>query len=337
MPLQNGSVDVSSPNPAGQTRQEGNTHSEQLLHWHGRPDTFTSFPMQPSSANESLRERVWRIIFLADTRAGKAFDVALLWMILGSVCAIMLESVAEIDAKYHPQLDTAEWIFTILFTIEYGVRIAVARRPLRYMVSFFGIVDLISILPTYLTLLAPEWHAENLAVVRVLRLLRMFRVLKMARHMGEARVLLTALKASWPKVTVFLFGVFSVVTIMGTALYLIESPSNEEFSNIPKAIYWAIVTITTVGYGDITPHTALGQLISAALMIIGYAILAVPTGIVGAEVYREKTLANKLSRRECIQCGCAAHLMSARFCQECGAELPAEEPPNPQLEAKGSP
>lgn len=283
--------------------------------------------MQP--INPSLRERVWRIIFLSDTPAGKAFDVILLWLILASVSVIMLESVKEFRLKYLDILDMVEWGFTILFTIEYLVRVMVAKRPLRYMVSFFGIVDLISILPTYLTLFStPGWHPDHLAVVRILRLLRMFRVLKMARHMGEARVLLNALQSSRPKITVFLFGVFSIVTIMGTMLYLIESPRNEQFSNIPKSIYWAIVTITTVGYGDITPITAVGQMISAALMVIGYAILAVPTGIVGAEVYREMSLGNQVGSRECTECGCAGHIVTANYCRDCGAKLPKNEPSN---------
>jgi len=274
----------------------------------------------------TLRDRLWRIIFLSDTPAGRGFDVVLLWLILVSVVVIMLESVKTIQMQFAVELDMIEWGFTILFTIEYITRVIVSRRPLRYMVSFFGIVDLVSILPTYLTLFStPGWHPDHLAVIRVLRLLRMFRILKMARHMGEARTLMNALRSSRPKITVFLFGVFSIVTIMGTMLYIIESPRNEQFSNIPKAIYWAIVTITTVGYGDITPQTAIGQMISAALMIIGYAILAVPTGIVGAEFYREMQLGLRVDSRECQECGSAGHLSSANFCRECGAKLPRDE------------
>lgn len=269
-----------------------------------------------NSDSTSLRERLWNVIFLADTRAGRLFDVVLLWLIAASVTAIMLDSVDSIAESHGKLLFGLEWAFTILFTIEYAFRIWVARRPLRYIFSFFGIVDLLSILPTYLTLFFTG--PESLAVIRVLRILRMFRVLKMARHMGEARILLNALRKSWPKITVFIFGVLSMVVIMGTILYLIESPTNEDFSNIPKSIYWAIVTITTVGYGDISPDTPIGQGLAAIMMIIGYGILAVPTGIVGLEVWR----GTRVGDRECRSCGLGGHLENANFCRECGQQLP---------------
>ena len=223
--------------------------------------------------------------------------------------------------QYGIQLDAAEWFFTILFTIEYLTRICVSRQPLRYMFSFFGLVDLLSILPTYLSLVV--YGAEQLVVIRVLRVLRMFRVFKMVRHMGEARLLMNALRASRPKITVFLFAVLTLVMIFGTFLYLIEGATYDPdyaggFVSIPRSVYWAIVTITTVGYGDITPQTSAGQVLSAVMMIIGYGIIAVPTGIVGAEISRQ----SKLDDRECGECGSAGHLESARYCRDCGNKLP---------------
>ena len=267
-----------------------------------------------------LKERLWRVIFLSDTAAGKTFDVILLVSIGVSVLVVMLESMQGMRESYGSELRGAEYFFTILFTIEYITRIVIARRPLKYIFSFFGIVDLLSILPTYIHILIPEWESQHLAVIRVLRILRMFRVLKMARHMGAARVLVNALRASRPKITVFLFGVLTVVTISGTFLYLVEGPTNEGFSSIPKSIYWAIVTITTVGYGDITPHTAAGQFLSAIMMIIGYGILAVPAGIVGVEIWSEISLDD----RECNSCGSGGHLTSAQYCRDCGEKLPPD-------------
>lgn len=270
----------------------------------------------------SLRERIWRIIFLSESGASRNFDIVLLWLIAISIGVVMLDSMKGVRSEYAFQLDAAEWFFTILFTIEYLTRILVSKRPLRYMFSFFGLVDLLSILPTYLSLVV--YGAEQLVVIRVLRVLRMFRVLKMVRHMGEARILMNALRASWPKITVFLFGVLTLVMIFGTFLYLIEGATYDPnyaggFVSIPRSIYWAIVTITTVGYGDITPQTSAGQVLSAMMMIIGYGIIAVPTGIVGAEISRQA----KLDDRECGECGAAGHLVSARFCRDCGAELPS--------------
>ncbi|MEM1294268.1 MAG: ion transporter [Verrucomicrobiota bacterium] len=270
----------------------------------------------------SLRERIWRVIFLSESGASRNFDIVLLWLIAISIGVVMLDSMSEVRSEYAVQLDAAEWFFTILFTIEYLTRILVSRRPLRYMFSFFGLVDLLSILPTYISLLV--YGAEQLVVIRVLRVLRMFRVFKMVRHMGEARMLMDALRASRPKITVFIFGVITLVMIFGTLLYLIEGATyNPEYAggfvSIPRSIYWAIVTITTVGYGDITPQTTVGQVLSAMMMIIGYAIIAVPTGIVGAEISRQA----KLDDRECDECGAAGHLVSARFCRDCGDELPS--------------
>lgn len=283
--------------------------------------------MSENLSTPTLRERLWRIIFLADTPAGRWFDIVLLWLIAASVAVVMMESVREIDALHHRKLDLAEYVFTGVFTVEYLTRILVARRPWRYVFSFFGVVDLISILPTYLALAAPNAGPEYLAVVRILRILRMFRVLKMARHMGEARILMNAMRASRPKITVFIFAVLTLVVIMGTLVYLIEGQTEgTQFDNIPKSIYWAIVTLTTVGYGDVVPQTPLGQLLASVMMITGYAIIAVPTGIIGAELWREM----RVGGRECQDCGLGGHLVSAKFCRECGAKLPpdeVEEPP----------
>jgi voltage-gated potassium channel len=261
---------------------------------------------------------MWRIIFLSDTPAGKAFDVVLLVLISMSVLIVMLESVDELAAEYLPLFRLLEWTFTIIFTIEYIVRILVVRRRSRYILSFFGVVDLLSILPTYIALFLTG--SQYFMVIRVLRLLRMFRVLKMARHIGEASVLLNALKSSRPKIAVFLFGVMSLVCIEGTLMYLIEGRTNPGFSSIPQSIYWGVVTITTVGYGDATPLTVLGKILASVTMLTGFAIIAVPTGIVTAEIGRE--LAEiRMDRRRCSECGWTGHDPSANYCKHCGQKL----------------
>ncbi|MGV3772805.1 MAG: ion transporter [Verrucomicrobiales bacterium] len=265
-----------------------------------------------------LRERLWRIIFLSDTPAGRAFDVALLWLVSGSVLVVMLESVESIRKGYGTELRVAEWTFTILFTIEYLIRLLVVRRPSRYAKSFFGIVDLLSILPTYVELLLSG--SGYLMILRVLRLLRMFRILKMAKHLGEAGVLINALQASRTKIMVFLFGVLAIVCIEGTIMYLIENPSNPGFSSIPQSIYWAIVTLTTVGYGDVYPGTVPGKMMASVVMLTGFAIIAVPTGVVTAELGREMNRSREGARR-CSECGWSRHDHSARFCQQCGSSL----------------
>jgi len=267
---------------------------------------------------QTLRERIWRIIFLSDTPSGKRFDVLLLWLIGLSVAAVMLESIESFRLKYLGPLNAIELFFTLIFTVEYVTRLSVARRPLRYAFSFFGIVDLVSIMPTYVELFFPGFGAENLAVIRILRILRMFRVFKMARHLGEARVIMNALQASRPKITVFMMAVLSLTLIMGTILYLVEGTSNPGFSSIPNSIYWAIVTVTTVGYGDMTPITPIGKVLSAFMMIIGYAIIAVPTGIVGAELNREMNDAGP----KCAECGLGGHQVMAKYCRGCGTVLP---------------
>jgi voltage-gated potassium channel len=233
--------------------------------------------------NTSLRQRIYVIIFEADTRAGRAFDLMLIFFILLSVVLVMLDSVPGIHSHMGVWLLGGEWLITVLFTLEYLLRLIVARRPSRYAFSFYGVVDLCSILPTYLGILFPGMHF--LTTVRILRILRIFRILKMVQFMGEGNNLWQALKRSRHKITVFLTTVLTVVIVVGSLMYLIEG-ADAGFTSIPKSIYWAIVTMTTVGYGDIAPKTPLGQIVASLLMIVGYGIIAVPTGIVTSEMMR---------------------------------------------------
>lgn len=258
------------------------------------------------------RKKLHEIIFEADTPAGKGFDIVLLFAILLSVLVVMLESVKSIDDLYDPQFKVAEWVFTILFSLEYTLRVSVIKKPFRYMVSFYGLVDLLSILPTYIGLFVTG--AESLLVIRSLRLLRVFRVMKLTRYLGEATSLGNALIASKRKILVFLFVVLMAAIIMGTMMFLIEGPEHG-FTSIPRSIYWAIVTLTTVGYGDISPNTAMGQVMASIIMIMGYGIIAVPTGIVTAELTKNDVVANTQS---CSNCGEDTHLDDAKFCHTCG-------------------
>ncbi|MGK0186162.1 MAG: voltage-gated potassium channel [Verrucomicrobiales bacterium] len=270
-------------------------------------------------AATSLKERLWRVIFLSDTPASRGFDVALLWLIGFSVLVVMLESVESIRDQHGPLLSTLEWIFTAIFTAEYIFRVWLCRKRLRYVTSFFGIVDLISILPTFLEFFLIG--SGHFIVIRVLRLLRMFRVLKMASHMGSAYVLVNALQASRSKISVFLFGVLSIVCIESTLMYILEFGHPEsQFTSIPLAIYWGIVTITTVGYGDITPVTVLGKMLASVMMLTGFAIIAVPTGIVSAELSRGLQ-AIKPDSRGCSNCGQHGHDPAALYCKMCGQKL----------------
>jgi len=269
-------------------------------------------------ARSDLRQEVWRIIFHHDTTWAKRFDVVLLWLITASVAVIMLESVESLAAKHSKLFHVLEWIFTIIFTIEYGLRVWAVRRKRRYIFSFFGIVDLLSILPTYLALIMTG--GQYLMVIRILRLLRMFRVLKMARHMGEANILLDALRAGRAKILVFVFGVMTLVCVEGTIMYLLEGSSVDTgFTSIPQSIYWGIVTITTVGYGDIAPVTVLGKVMASIIMLTGFAIIAVPTGIVTAEIGRQMKI--QMDRRRCSKCDLIGHDPSAKYCKRCGSPL----------------
>lgn len=268
------------------------------------------------SATRGWRQRLYVIIFEADTRAGKAFDVALIAAILASVVVVMLESVPSIRVEHGSALLTAEWGFTILFTIEYLARLACTRRPWRYARSFFGVVDLLAILPTYLMALFPAAH--YLMVIRVLRLLRAFRVLKLAAYVRESDLLMRSLAASRRKITVFLFAIFAVTLILGSLMYLIEGEEHG-FDSIPRGVYWAIVTLTTVGYGDISPETPFGQFVAAIVMIMGYGVIAVPTGIVSAEMAVAATV--RRQERRCEACGVSHHVAEARHCHACGEAL----------------
>ncbi|MGD9045835.1 MAG: ion transporter [Desulfobacterales bacterium] len=272
--------------------------------------------MNKNNLHSGWRFKVHEVIFEADTPAGKWFDVLLILSILVSVVMVMMDSVSTIQKSYGPFLLAGEWFFTILFTIEYILRLISVGRPLAYTTSFYGVVDLLAILPTYLSIMIPG--AQYLLVIRILRVLRIFRILKLVQYLGEARLLTQALRASRRKITVFLFVVLTLVTIFGSLIYLIEDPK-DGYTSIPKSIYWSIVTLTTVGYGDISPKTNLGQLLSALIMIIGYGIIAVPTGIVTVEL--TQAFGRKISTQACLECSAEGHDTDAKFCKYCGARL----------------
>ncbi len=272
--------------------------------------------MNANDSQSRWRLKLHEIIFEADTPAGKWFDVLLILSILVSVVMVMLDSVSAIQVTYGRYFLIGEWFFTILFTIEYFLRLISVGRPMAYATSFFGIVDLLAILPTYLSIIVPG--AQYLLVIRILRVLRIFRIFKLVQYLGEARLLLQALRASRRKITVFLFTVLTLVTIFGSLIYLIEDPK-DGFTSIPKSIYWSIVTLTTVGYGDISPQTNIGQLIAAMIMITGYAIIAVPTGIVTVEL--SHAFQRKISTQACPECSAEGHDSDAKFCKYCGSRL----------------
>ena len=267
----------------------------------------------PSAA----RQRIHEVIFEADTPAGKLFDLILFAAICGSVIVVLLESMASMRAQYGPLLRAAEWGFTLLFSAEYALRLWTVHRPARYATSFFGIIDLLAILPTWLSLVLPG--AQSLLVVRILRLLRVFRVLKLAEYLSESHLLWQAMRASRKKITIFLFTVITIVVIVGAAMYVIEG-AEHGFTSIPLSIYWAVVTLTTVGYGDLAPVTPLGQSLAALLMLTGYGIIAVPTGIVTAELTRVAGAA-PVSAQACPGCGLGAHEHDAVYCRRCGTKL----------------
>lgn len=263
---------------------------------------------------DELRKKIYIIIFRSDTPAGKFFDLSLLVLILMSIFSVFLESVAQIRSEYGALLYTLEWLFTILFTIEYFLRIYSSHKPWRYIFSFYGLIDLLAILPTYLSLLFIG--TQYLIVIRALRLMRVFRILKLTNYMSAGNILNTALRGSVHKIIVFLLCVLTLVTIIGTTMYLIEGEENG-FTSIPTAIYWAIVTITTVGYGDISPQSPLGQFLASILMIIGYGIIAVPTGIVSVEMAK----ATEEAKLRCISCHSSIHSTRDNYCANCGTSL----------------
>ncbi len=276
--------------------------------------------MDEPSTPRGWRRRLHRIIFEADTPPGKLFDALLLVAIVASVLAVMLESVVDFRARHGMALRIAEWVFTVLFTAEYVLRLLIVERPMRYARSFFGVVDLLAILPTYVSLLLPG--AQTLLVIRALRLLRIFRVFKLGRFLGEQNLLLISMRRSREKVFVFLATVLVLVMILGSAMYLIEGPASG-FTSIPRSMYWAIVTLTTVGYGDIAPKTGYGQALAALVMILGYSIIAVPTGILTAGIVEAaRHPETPITTRACPHCMSEGHAPSARYCKDCGDPLP---------------
>ena len=262
------------------------------------------------------REKTYEVIFGSHTFWGRFFDVALIVAILGSVTAIMLESVASIEASYGPLLTAVEWGFTILFTIEYALRLWCVRRTMGYATSFFGVIDLLAILPTYISVLIPG--GQVLTVVRILRVLRVFRILKLVQYVGEAHHLMHALRRSRFKITVFLIAVLTLTVLVGSLMYLIEG-ADAGFTSIPRSVYWAVVTLTTVGFGDITPDTPLGQALASVVMIMGYGIIAVPTGIITAELAQGSPWMR--SSRACPECARQGHDPRASHCKWCGEPL----------------
>ncbi|WGD34784.1 ion transporter [Olleya sp. YS] len=287
--------------------------------------------MSIKKLNLSWQDKLHEIIYEADTPAGKLFDVVLLILILASIVLVMLESVNRIDAVYHNALYIGEWIITIFFSIEYILRIITVKKPFKYILSFYGIIDFLSTIPMYISFIFAGSTA--LITLRALRLLRVFRILKLARYLGASNQLRDSIIASRVKIFVFLFAVLVSSVIFGTIMYLVEGEENG-FTNIPKSVYWCIVTLTTVGFGDIAPQTPLGQLITSFIMILGYGIIAVPTGIVSAEYVRSSNKTDKdkaekniedikphLNSQCCINCLAETHKDGAEFCYKCGCKL----------------
>lgn len=279
----------------------------------------------PVKRDNKLREALNDIIFGYESVAGKWFDLVLIVLIISSVTAVLLDSVAAYHARYGALLFRLEWLFTILFTIEYLLRVYSTTSRKGYIFSFYGLIDLFSILPTYIAYLFPSM--QYLIVIRIMRVLRIFRVLKLFRYMGEANLLYTALVQARRKILVFLFSVLTLIVVFGALMFIIEGPQHG-FNSIPHAIYWAIVTITTVGYGDISPQTPLGQLVAALAMICGYAIIAVPTGIIGAELINEYQLQSdrkpEKDSRKCSSCNAHGHDIDARYCKYCGGNIQSD-------------
>lgn len=273
-------------------------------------------PAIDNSVLSGWRARLHEIIYETDTPAGKLFDATLIAAIVMSVILVMLDSVSWINASYGDAIYAAEWFFTILFTIEYVLRLACVARPARYAASFFGVIDLMAIIPTYLDLLVPG--GRYLLVIRVLRVLRIFRTFGLFSYLNEGMYIVQAMKASRKKISVFLLTVLTLVVVLGSLMYLIEGAENG-FTSIPRSVYWAIVTMTTVGYGDLAPKTNLGMGLASVVMILGYAILAVPTGIVTVEMVHAST--SRKSTQSCPSCCCEGHDADAAYCKLCGGRL----------------
>jgi len=269
---------------------------------------------------ETVRQNVYQVIYQTNTRAGRAFDICLIIAILTSVLIIVLDSVAGITEQYGELLFTAEWFFTVFFTLEYLLRIACINRPVKYIFSFYGIIDLLAIIPAYISFFIPGFH--SFLIIRILRVLRIFRILKLVQFINQSNLLTNALFASRFKITIFLFTISTLLVVFGSIMYLIEGPENG-FTNIPVSIYWSVVTLTTVGFGDITPKTDLGRAISAVVMVTGYAIIAVPTGIITAELSQEmkKQNARTDDQRICTKCRKSGHEADANYCRICGEAL----------------
>lgn len=275
--------------------------------------------MSAQNQGQSWKEKLHEIIYEADTPAGKLFDVILLIFIILSIILVMLESVDDIGTTYFELLDLLEWIITILFSLEYIARIICVKNPKAYIFSFYGIVDFLSTIPKYLSLFVVGTH--SLVAIRALRLLRVFRILKLTRYIGESTNFGRALKRSRIKIAVFLSFVLVLCIILGTVMYLIEGDKDSGFSSIPRSVYWAIVTLTTVGYGDIAPVSSFGQLIASLIMILGYGIIAIPTGIVTSEMTRSERKSIPKNTHSCIHCMASYHADDAKFCHKCGQQL----------------
>lgn len=272
-------------------------------------------------SRQGWRDRLFTVVFEADTPAGKAFDIFLLVLITLSVLVVMAESMPTFQSQYGQSLKIAEWCITALFTFEYLLRLSIVKKPIRYATSFYGVIDLLSILPTYLGLLIPD--TELLMVIRALRLMRIFRVFKLSPFIREGMAIVLALKASARRILVFLSFVVLLSIVLGTVAYVAESRVNPEFSSIPQSVYWAVVTITTVGYGDISPVTVMGKFVATVIMLLGYAIIAVPTGIVSVELSRSARK-ERHHTQACPNCSQEAHDPDSRYCKSCGHSLSAD-------------